>query len=85
MGEPGDITVIKTRFLRAAYLPEKVRGARMEGFPGVCTLFLGEKEAQTFFSHPQITTIINKECAAPVYITRYTGMAWCNRMQRSGT
>ena len=59
-------------------MPEEARGAR-EGW------FSGKKEAQTFFSHPQITTIINKESAAPVYITSYTGMAWFNRMQRSGT
>jgi hypothetical protein len=57
----------------------------MGWFSGGLNHVFRKNEAQTFFSHPQITTIINKECAAPVYITSYTGMAWFNRMQRSGT
>jgi hypothetical protein len=71
--------------LGAAPRPERARETLKGDFTGVGTHFFGENEAQTFFSYPQITTIINKECAAPIYITSHTGMAWFNRMQRSGT
>jgi hypothetical protein len=85
MVKPGKKSHMPAVFRSASLLPEGARGPGGGGFPWAITLFFGKKEAQTFFSHPQITTIINKESAAPVYITSYTGMAWFNRMQRSGT
>ena len=51
------------------------------GYPGSNPVFWVKKNTNLFFSSA-ITTIINKECAAPVYIRTYTDMHGEPKMRR---